>query len=364
MIIARLTLETLALVKIVPLILSGGVGSRLWPVSTNTRPKQFHALAGMRSMFADTLDRVRPSLEVAFSAPMIVSGARHKDVIEAELELSGVLNATLVLEPVARNTAAALAAACLVQMETDPEALLLVLPADHVITKPEALRAACAASSQIASDGRIVTFGILPTSPEAGYGYIQQGTALSDGIYEVAAFREKPDAQTAMEYISSGLYCWNAGIFLFRASALLNELALHAPDILHQTKLAVERATRSANTVLLDEEAFRQVPSNSIDYAVMEATRNSAVVPVDMGWNDVGSFATLWEIAQKDEYQNALTGPTRAFHATGCLVRSDSIPIAVIGVSDIMVIATEQGILVVPRNRAQDVKLAALAFKK
>lgn len=315
-------------------------------------------------MFLETLARVKPGDDVHFEAPLIVCGQKHLAVIEAELAHAGISNASIILEPMARNTAAALAAACLVQSKSNPDALMLVLPADHVIAKPEVLRQACLSACGAAIAGKIVTFAIVPTAPETGYGYIKQGRHIGNGVHEVEAFKEKPDAVTAAQYVAEGCYSWNAGIFFFKASALLNELNKHAPEIVNATRLAVEEAVQTGQSILLDNQAFATAPSNSIDYAVMEPTTQAAVVSVDMGWNDVGSFTTIWELADKDTHGNAISGNAKLFETKNCLVRSDIIPIALIGCSDLMVIATPEGILVAPKDRAQDVRLAAQAFKR
>jgi mannose-1-phosphate guanylyltransferase / mannose-6-phosphate isomerase len=348
---------------IIPIILSGGAGSRLWPLSTELKPKQFHKLASERTMFAETLERVVTGDDVAFGVPMVVCGARHETQVLLELDASGSSHAKLVLEPMARNTAPALAAAALVQAEIDPDALMLVLPADHVIERPLALRAACLAASEAAQNGLIVTFAIVPTGPEIGYGYIKTGAPIGDGVYKVAAFREKPDLATAQAYVNSGEYAWNAGIFLFRASALIAELDQLAPEILAAARLAVKLARRAGNSIHLDAEAFSGASSKSIDYAVMESTENAAVVPVDLGWSDVGSYATLWEIGQKDSNGNVTFGTTALFDTTNCLAQSHTLPVALIGVSDLVVVVSESGILVTSRERAQDVRLASEAFK-
>jgi mannose-1-phosphate guanylyltransferase / mannose-6-phosphate isomerase len=349
---------------IVPVILSGGAGSRLWPVSTDMQPKQFHALSGELSMFAETAKRVISGEDLAFAAPMVVCGERHLLLAREALAQAGVHEATFLLEPVARNTAPALAAAALVQAQRNPDALMLVLPADHVIARPDILRQACKAATQTALDGRIVTFAIVPDGPETGYGYIKKGPQLAEGIFELEAFREKPDLEVAKSYINSGDYAWNAGIFFFKASTLIEELTKHAPQILAAARDAVDFARRDEDgTIHLDIEAFAAAPSKSIDYAVMEHTAHAAIAPVDMGWSDVGSFATLWELGQKDALGNVEQGPVLVVDSQGCLVRSDAINVAVIGVSDIMVIATATGVLVIPRDRAQDVRIAADGFK-
>jgi mannose-1-phosphate guanylyltransferase / mannose-6-phosphate isomerase len=349
--------------KIVPIIMSGGAGSRLWPLSTESRPKQFHALAGQKSMFANTLNRVAPGEDIAFAPPFIVCGDSHEAMAREVCLEEQVHDVRFVLEPIARNTAPALAAVAYAQSLIDPNALMLVLPADHIITKPEVLRQACTDAAGAAEQGKIVTFGIVPDKPETGYGYIKSGAALDAHVQTVAAFREKPSLDVAQSYLRSGEYSWNAGIFYFQCGAFLNELALHAPEVLAAAREAVEAGRDSQHDVRLDREAFVKAPAISIDYAVMEQTSNAAVIPVDMGWNDVGSFETLWHVSDKDDSANAAVGPVFLDQSSGCLVRSNTVPVAVMGMSDVMVIVTEHGVLVAPRERAQDVRLAAAAFK-
>jgi mannose-1-phosphate guanylyltransferase / mannose-6-phosphate isomerase len=357
-------LRTQVLTVIVPIILSGGAGSRLWPVSTHEKPKQFHALGGKATMFAQTLQRVSQGDGIAFAPPIIVCGAYHESPVMDELAQFGHKSATLILEPLARNTAPALAAAALVQCERDPDALLLVLPADHVITHPNELHNACLAAAKSAQDGKIVLFAIVPDSPATGYGYIKRGGAIATNVYDVAAFVEKPDLATAQTYVASGDYAWNAGIFFFKAAALVSQLELHAPDVLAAARLAVTKSVRGGDVIRLDHDAFASAPAKSIDYAVLELTEHAAVVPVDMGWNDVGSFATLWDIGDKDEAANVVSGNAALLDSHNCLVRAGDVPVALIGVSDLVVIVTETGILIAPRDRAQDVRLAADYFKQ
>jgi mannose-1-phosphate guanylyltransferase/mannose-6-phosphate isomerase len=348
---------------ITPVILSGGAGSRLWPLSTQAKPKQFHALAGAATMFGQTLQRVAADQTEQFGAPLIICGFSHLSRVKEELEREGVADATIVLEPKPRNTAPALAVAALIQAERDPDALMLALPADHLIARPENLYRACSSAYAAAIDGRIVAFAVTPTAPETGYGYIKKGEALSEGVFAIEAFREKPDLAMAEAYLADGHYAWNAGIFFFKASAFLAELVRHAPKVLVAAREALVRGCRDAGYVYLEEAAFVKGPSISVDYAVMELTDRAAVVPVDMGWNDVGSFLTLWELAEKDDHANVSQGPTALFDTQGCLVRSEETPVALIGVEDLVVIATAQGILVMHKDRAQDVRLAADAFR-
>jgi mannose-1-phosphate guanylyltransferase/mannose-6-phosphate isomerase len=348
---------------ITPVILSGGAGSRLWPLSTQTKPKQFHPLAGPLSMFGQTLRRVAVDQAVRFDTPLIICGLGHLTPVSEELAREKVVDATIVLEPEPRNTAPALAVAALIQAERDPEALMLVLPADHLIAYPERLHKACLDSCAAATEGRIVTFAVTPTAPETGYGYIKSGQALGEGVFAVEAFREKPDLETAAAYLADGHYAWNAGIFFFKASAFLAELGIYAPEVLSAAREALDNSRREASCIYLEESAFARAPSISVDYAVMELTKRAAVIPVDMGWNDVGSFLTLWDLADKDASANVTQGLTALFDTQGCLVWSEDIPVALIGVEDLVVIATPQGMLVMHKDRAQDVRLAADAFK-
>jgi mannose-1-phosphate guanylyltransferase/mannose-6-phosphate isomerase len=348
---------------IIPVILSGGAGSRLWPLSTKTKPKQFHVLHGANTMFADTFARVSPGQALNFGPAMIVCGVDHCDPVKCELDNAKAVGATLILEPMPRNTAPALAAAALLQLERDPDALMLVLPADHVILHPDRLHQACADAREIAQSGKIVTFAIEPESPETGYGYIKRGLELAPGVFTVESFREKPDLATAQSYLDDGSFAWNAGIFYFRASALIDELGQHAPEILAFVREAVAKGARENNVLALDPLSFGQAPSISFDYAVMEPTSHGAVVPVSMGWSDVGSFATLWELGAKDENGNVARGRVELFDSADCYVNSHEVPVALIGVTDLVVISTPQGILITKRDRAQDVRLAAEALK-
>lgn len=348
---------------IVPIILSGGAGSRLWPVSTHDKPKQFHALGGSQTMFSETLARVSKGEGVTFAPPIIVCGVHHRGPVSAELAAMAQDQATLILEPLPRNTAPALAAAALLQCERDPEALMLSLHSDHVIAHPDILHRACITATKSAMDGNVVLFAIVPDSPATGYGYIKRGAAIAEEVYKVEAFVEKPNLQTAQGYVASGDYAWNSGIFFFRASTLVEQLERHAPEILLAARQAVTKAKREGHAIHLDHDAFADAPSKSIDYAVLEVTNHAAVVPVDMGWNDVGSFSTLWDIGTKDDGQNVVTGNVALFDTTNCLVTTKDLPVALIGVTDLMVIVTETGILIAPKDRAQDVRLAADAFK-
>jgi len=347
--------------KIIPVIMSGGSGTRLWPLSTPAAPKQFHALATANSMIQETALRL---VGAEYLAPVAICGRGHRDLVMSQLEAIGKSPQGVILEPFGRNTAAVAAMAALAGQEIDPESLVLLVPADHVITKPRAFHDAVMAASETARE-RIVTFGITPAHPETGFGYIERGEPLSEGIFEIKKFWEKPNLETATTYVEGGRHDWNAGIFLFSPQVMLEELSLYAPEVLAACVDAYKKAHRDGVIISLDEEAFGQVPSISVDYAVMENTSRSAVIPCDIGWADVGGFAELWRLGEKDDSANHVKGEAILIESQNCLIRNDGGPVvAVIGMSDVMVISTPAGILIAPLSRAQDVKKAAEAAKE
>jgi len=349
--------------KIIPVVLSGGSGTRLWPLSRASYPKQFLPLAGEQSLIQQTVARARAATE---APPIVVCSVEHRFLVAEQLRALGIAvgpdAARIVLEPLARNTAPAVAVAALLAAEADPEAQLLVLAADHAIADVAGFAAAIGTASAIASSGRLVTFGMTPDRPETGYGYIRLGTALADGAHEVAAFVEKPDAATAARYVAEG-YMWNSGSFLFPASLVLGELAAHAPAVLEAARAAVAGATRDLDFLRLDEAAFAQAPSISIDYAVMEKTKQAAVVPASIGWSDIGSFDALWAIGAKDSSGNVAIGDALVLDSANSFVRSDGMLTAVLGVSDAIVVTSDDAVLVTTRDRAQDVKKVVDALK-
>jgi len=337
--------------RITPVILSGGSGTRLWPMSKLDRPKQFLPLVGEETMFEATLARCAD--RARFGPPIIVANLRHADLIEEQL--AGA-EATLILEPVARNTAPAIALAALTAA---PDAHLLVMPSDHVIGKPDAFAAAVDTARAIVDGGWLVTFGIKPDGPETGYGYIAVGRALDAGVYSVQRFVEKPDRATAEAMVAAGDHVWNGGIFLFRADAYLNALERHAPAMLAAVRASLLAAVRDGVRVLPCAEAFAASPSDSIDYAVMERAQKVAVVPVAMGWSDVGSWDALHAIgADADGHAHASSngGDVIAIDTHNCLLRSDGLRIAAIGVSDLIVVATGDTVMITRRGGSQDVK--------
>ena len=345
--------------KITPVILSGGSGTRLWPLSRTGRPKQLLALTHTETMLQLTARRADDP--VRFSAPIIVANAAHADQIEDQLGGIGTTPATLILEPIARNTAPAIALAALAEA---PEALLLVMPSDHVIANVGAFRDAIDAALPLANAGWLVTFGIAPQAPDTGYGYIRTGELLADGVRRVDAFVEKPDRATAEAYLAEGCYAWNGGIFLFRADAYLAALDAHAPAIAAAARASLAAARREGSRLYPDAEAFAASPSDSIDYAVMEKAEQVAVVPVDMGWSDVGSWDALHDLAIKDASGNAHHGEVVAIDTSGCLIRTSGPLVAAVGVKDLIVIATDDAILIMPRGSSQEVKRAVEALKK
>ena len=344
---------------ILPVIMSGGSGTRLWPLSTPDAPKQFHPLATEKTMIQETALRLGGD---DFLNPVAICGRGHLDLVTEQLGQIDKAPQAVILEPFGRNTAAVAAMAALSAQEFSPGALVLLVPADHVITKPAAFHAAVRSAAETAAT-RIVTFGIQPGHPETGFGYIERGDALSDGIFAITKFWEKPDLETATRYVEGGRHDWNAGIFLFAPEVMLEELEAHAPEVLRACRQAYQQAGRDGVVIALGEDAFAQVPSISIDYAVMEHTQRSAVVPCDIGWADVGGFAELWRLGAKDDQANHVKGQSILIDAENNLIHTSGPVVAIIGLSDIMVISTPSGILVAPLSRAQDVKKAAEAAK-
>jgi mannose-1-phosphate guanylyltransferase/mannose-6-phosphate isomerase len=343
---------------ITPVILSGGSGTRLWPVSRSERPKQFIALTAPETMFELTLGRIEGLANSG--APIVVANAAHADIIRAQ---AGA-DATLILEPSARNTAPAIALAALALEESD--GAMLVMPSDHVITDVSAFHAAIERARPLVTDGWLVTFGIEPHAPETGFGYIALGETLADGVNRVARFIEKPEAERARAMLAEGGHVWNAGIFLFGARAFLEALATHQPEMLAAARAAMKSARHDEGAILPDAAAFAACPSDSIDYAVMERAEKVACVPVSMGWSDVGSWDALYDLAEKDEAGNALQGTALAIEAHGCLIRSDGPAVTVVGAQNLIVIATGDEIVILPRGRSQEVRkaVAALAERK
>ena len=343
-------------VKIVPVILSGGAGSRLWPLSRESFPKQLLPLTSEHSLLQETAGRI--SDRAMFAPPIVVCNAEHRFVIAQQLSDIGIEPDAIILEPAAKNTAPAVAVAALRLAERAPETQLLVLPSDHSIEDAVEFASAVRTASYAAADGALVTFGIKPTRAETGYGYIQRGKRFGtrEGCFAVEAFVEKPDAATARTYVEDGGHDWNSGMFLFTAEAYLAELEAFEPDIFSGCRAALRAATTDLDFLRLAEAPFAAMPSRSIDYAVMERTERAAVVPAAMGWSDVGSWTSLWEIGAKDVKGNVLMGDVVARDVKNSYIRTDGPLVAVLGLDDIVVISTGDAVLVLPKSRAQDVK--------
>ncbi|HVB69155.1 MAG TPA: mannose-1-phosphate guanylyltransferase/mannose-6-phosphate isomerase [Acetobacteraceae bacterium] len=341
--------------RIVPVILSGGSGTRLWPVSRESFPKQLWPLISERSLLQETALRAQGP---HFAPPVVVCNQEHRFLIAEQLRAAGVDGARIVLEPVGRNSAPAIAAAAVLVAETEPDAVLWMMAADAAIADVPALHRALEAAAAAAIAGHVVTFGARPTAPETGYGYIEAGAALPGlaGVHAVARFVEKPDAASAAALVASGRHLWNSGMFVFTAATLIAELQTHAPAVLAAVQDAVAGRKVDLDFIRLGAEAFAACPSISIDYAVAERTDRAAVVPAELGWSDVGSWTALWELGAKDEAGNVAVGDVVLEGAENCYVRSDGMLAAVVGLRDAVVVVTEDAVLAAHRGQSQDVK--------
>ena len=348
---------------IIPVILSGGSGTRLWPVSRASFPKQFWPLISDRSMIQETAGR---ALGDGFAPPIVVCNHEHRFAVAEQMRLLGVSGTRIVLEPVGRNSAPAITAAALLAAETDPDAVLWMMAADHAIENLPALHAVLAVAAEAARAGRIVTFGMRPTGPETAYGYIEVGAALPGlpGAHDLARFIEKPDAATAATLAGSGRHLWNSGMFVFTAATLIAEMHAHAPEVLAAMRRAVAQRAADLDFIRLDPAEFAASPDISIDYAVAERTAHAAVVPADIGWSDIGSWNALWELGHKDGAGNVAVGDVLLEDSTDCYARSDGILTAVVGLQDVVVVVTEDAVLAMHRDRAQDVKKIVDRLKK
>jgi mannose-1-phosphate guanylyltransferase/mannose-6-phosphate isomerase len=339
---------------IIPVIMCGGAGTRLWPVSRESMPKQFVPLVGQGSTFQQVLARISdPAL---FARPIVITNADFRFVVAEQLRERGI-EADIVLEPLRRDSGPAVAVSAVLAAERDREALVLVLAADHVVRKPDAFREACRRAAVAAAEGRIVTFGIEPTHPATNYGYIRPGEKLNGAsVRAVEAFVEKPDAATAAGYVADR-YLWNSGNFLFHAATMLGEIERFEPAMAEAATAAVRGLTRDLDFLRLAAEPFARAPKKSIDYAVMERTKLAAVVPADLGWSDVGSWSTVWDILDHDQVGNATDGPVVMLDSRNCLVRSeDSVLTTVVGLDDVIVVSTADAVLVSARAAAEQVK--------
>jgi mannose-1-phosphate guanylyltransferase/mannose-1-phosphate guanylyltransferase/mannose-6-phosphate isomerase len=340
--------------RITPVILSGGAGTRLWPLSTPATPKQFLALTGDLTMLQLTARRAAD--ESLFDPLVLIAARSHRDTIDRQLGAIGMPASRLILEPCPRGTAAA---AALAALTAAPDEILLLMPSDHLIRAPERLIQALAAALPAVEEGWLATFGVAAAYPETGYGYIREGDPVAPGVRRVESFVEKPDAGTAAAMVAEGVFHWNAGIFLFRADAFLAAMRSHAPDILAAVDESLAGRTAGESPVRPDEEAFARCRAESIDRAVMEKAELIAVVPVEMGWSDIGSWDALHDVETKDADDNAVSGPVTLLDSRSSLIRSSGPRVVAIGVEDLIVVATADAVLIVPRGESQRVRDAA-----
>ncbi len=340
-----------------PVILSGGKGSRLWPLSREQYPKQYLSVGGDKTLFQQTVERIR-SLKGALP-PLVICSNDHRFLVAEQLQVTN-MHGEIVLEPVGRDTAPAVAVAALLGDEND---LLLVMPADHVIPDNDTFLRAVRQAAELAGQGFLVTFGIPPTSPETGYGYIKAGAPEGPG-YRIDTFVEKPDQETARAYLDQGTYYWNSGMFLFRASTFLEELKKFSPDMLEACRKTVQERYEDLDFVRLDEKLFASCPANSVDYAVMEKTGKGAMVPLNTAWSDLGSWSSLYDAGKKDEQGNVLLGDVLTQDTTGCYLHAEKRLLAAVGLRNIIVIETPDAILVADKDKAQQVKTVSSRLKQ
>ncbi len=349
--------------NIYPVILSGGSGTRLWPLSRTALPKQFLPLVSERTLFQETVLRLKGLPNV--SAPLVVCNNDHRFLAAEQMQAIGAQPMLHILEPVGRNTAPAVAVAAFAAVDKDADAILLVMAADHLIRDVEGFHGAIEKAGALAQQDRLVTFGIKPDNPATGFGYIERGSALAeDGSFSVARFVEKPDAETAKAFLASGKFFWNSGMFVFKASVYLAELESHRPDIHQAAELAWQHSTHDLDFCRLHESDFAACPSESIDYAVMERTKSAAVVSVDIGWSDIGSWSSLAEVSEQDARGNSVRGDVYIAETHGSYVRAESRMVATIGVRDLVVVETADAVLVMHKDMAQDVKHAVEYLKQ
>ncbi|MFW5989542.1 MAG: mannose-1-phosphate guanylyltransferase/mannose-6-phosphate isomerase [Desulfosudaceae bacterium] len=354
---------------IIPVILAGGSGTRLWPMSRELFPKHLLRLTGSYTMFQQTL--LRLEAVAAAAAPLVICNQQHYYPVARQMHELDLQPSAMILEPVGKNTAPAVAVAAIKALSVDPEARILVLPADHLIGDVSAFGRAVAAADTYAKQGYLITFGVIPDAPETGYGYIRKGRPLDESqtgrksaaAYAIDQFAEKPDRPTAEKYLASGRYCWNSGMFLFRAADVYSALSRFAPEIVSACRSSWEQASFQEDAFLLDPAAFERCPADSIDYAVMEKTEKGGMIPFEAQWSDLGSWAAMWETGQKDADGNVISGQVMARDVKNSFLFSDSRLIAGLGLSDCVVVDTADALLVADRQHAQDVKAVASALK-
>lgn len=357
---------------LIPIILSGGAGTRLWPLSWGDHPKQFLPLVSERTMIQETLLRLN-GLEIG--SPVISCGEGHRFMVAQQIgEVMGEMKTlkqvqgdgapTIILEPMAKNTAPAIAAACCAAMKQDKDAVVVVLPSDHVIADVPAFQNAVKAAAENAAQGYLVTFGIVPTFPAIGYGYVKAAGAETGGAFTLERFVEKPCLEKAQEYLASGEYSWNSGMFVFKAATFIDELTKYKPEMASLSIEAFEKATDDNDFIRLNKDAFSKIDGDSIDYAVMEKTSKGKIVKLNAGWDDVGSWSALYDISKKDENQNVVKGDVITLDTTSSYIRGGKRTIATIGLDDVVIVDSDDALLVAAKGKIQDVKKIAEEMKK
>ena len=346
---------------IIPIILSGGAGTRLWPLSWGNHPKQFLSLVSDKTMIQETLLRLK-GLETG--NPVISCGEGHRFLVAQQIGEVTDKKPTILLEPMAKNTAPAIAAACCAAMKQDKDAVVVVLPSDHVIADVSAFQNAVKTAALNAEKGYLVTFGIVPTFPSTGYGYVKAAGAETDGAYTLEKFVEKPCLEKAQEYLASGEYAWNSGMFVFKASAFLEELKVHNPEMAALSIEAFEKASVETDFIRFDKDSFGKIKGDSIDYAVMEKTSKGKIVKLNAGWDDVGSWTALYDISKKDKNQNVVKGDVITLDTTASYIRGGQRTIATIGLDNIVIVDSDDSLLIASKDKIQDVKKIAEEMKK
>ena len=346
---------------IIPIIMAGGSGTRLWPLSRSLYPKQFLSLINENSLLQETLKRLDG---LNCLPPVIVSNNEHRFIVAEQLRQFGVDDFQIILEPVGRNTASAVALAALKSLELHGDHHMLVLAADHAIQDIEAFHAAVLAAEQESVDNKLVTFGIVPTKPETGYGYIKKGEQVKNSVFKVNSFVEKPDLETAKNYLEQKCYLWNSGMFMFKASVYLDELKKFRPDILAACKESLSSASTDLDFIRLNSDVFAECPDESIDYAVMEKTQDCVVIPLDADWSDIGSWTSLWEISEKDEHENVSHGDVINYNSRNNYIYSEGSLISTVGVNNLIIVQTKDALLVAQQDNVQDIKKIVEILKK
>lgn len=346
---------------IIPIIMAGGSGTRLWPLSRSLYPKQFLSLINENSLLQETLKRLDG---LNCLPPVIVSNNEHRFIVAEQLRQFGVDDFQIILEPVGRNTAPAVALAALKSLELHGDHHMLVLAADHAIQDIEAFHAAVLAAEQESVDNKLVTFGIVPTKPETGYGYIKKGEQVKNSVFKVNSFVEKPDLETAKNYLEQKCYLWNSGMFMFKASVYLDELKKFRPDILAACKESLSSASTDLDFIRLNSDVFAECPDESIDYAVMEKNQDCVVIPLDADWSDIGSWTSLWEISEKDEHENVSHGDVINYNSRNNYIYSEGSLISTVGVNNLIIVQTKDALLVAQQDNVQDIKKIVEILKK